>query len=80
MKVQIIKERTIQAVGPQGPFTRVFAVGDVVDLPEISARYFIADGGAKLVHDKPAKTKDVQEDAAPVVEDEAEKPAPKRRK
>lgn len=79
MKVQIIKERSIQAVGPQGPFTRVFAVGDIVDLPEISARYFIADGGAKLIHDKPVKTQDV-EDSAAVVEDEAEKPAPKRRK
>jgi hypothetical protein len=78
MKIQMIKERSIQAVGPQGPFTRVFAIGDVVDLPEISARYFIADGGAILVREKAAKVQDAPE--APVVEDAAEKPAPKRRK
>lgn len=35
-------------VGPQGPANRVLTVGEVVELPEIQARIFVAQGTAKL--------------------------------
>lgn len=55
MKVQFIKQSSFQTVGPQGPFTRVFAIGDTLELPEMHARLVIAQGDAKLAPEKPAK-------------------------
>lgn len=76
MKVQFIRERSFQAVGPQGPLTRVFAVGDIVELPEIHATMVILQGDAKATAVKAEKSVPV-EDVAEV--DEAPKPA-KRKK
>jgi hypothetical protein len=75
MQIKFIKERTLQAVGAQGPFTRIFAIGDVIDLPEISAQSWLSDGGAVLVHGKPVKDQPAGE---AVDETEADQPAPKR--
>lgn len=75
MQIKFIKERSLQAVGAQGPFTRVFAVGEVVDMPEISAQSWLADGGAVLV---PGKTVKAQPAGDAVEEAEADQPAPKR--
>lgn len=80
MQIKFIKERSLQAVGAQGPFTRIFAIGDVVDMPEISAQSWLADGGAVLVHGKTVKEQPaaaaVEDDA--IDDDEADQPAPKR--
>lgn len=83
MQIKFVKERSLQAVGPQGPFTRVFAIGEIVEMPEISARSWVADGGAIIVHGKPVKDQPAAaaEDAETVEsvdEIEADQPAPKR--
>lgn len=83
MQIKFIKERSFQAVGPQGPFVRSFAIGEVVDLPEISARLWVADGGAVVVHGKPVKDQpaakpEETETVESTDDSEAEKPAPKR--
>lgn len=46
MKVKFVRERVLQGAGPNGPLTRVFAVGEVVDLPEAHSIMFIASGDA----------------------------------
>lgn len=48
MRVEIIKRHEIQAVGPQGPSTRVFSIGDIVDLPDLHARMMLAKGVAAM--------------------------------
>lgn len=48
MRVQITRSTSLQVVGPKGPANRVLAVGEVVELPSIQARIFIANGNAKL--------------------------------
>lgn len=64
MKIRYIKERSLQAVGPLGPFTRVFAVGEILDLPDMHAQLAIAQGDAVLVGDeKPAKKAEFKADA-----------------
>lgn len=63
MRVEIVKERRLQAVGATGPFVRVFAIGDVIDLPEMHARSMIASGHARVAG-KPVPTP-----AKPVVDD-----------
>jgi hypothetical protein len=73
MKVQIIREKSFSAAGPQGPFTRVFAIGDVVDLDEVYAQMLIVDGAAKHAPEKASK-------AAPKAEEKPAKPAPKAKK
>lgn len=55
MKVQFVKQSSFQTVGPQGPFTRIFAVGETLDLPEMHARLVIAKGEATVAPEKPAK-------------------------
>lgn len=55
MKVQIVREKSFAVVGSQGPFTRVFAIGDIIDLDEVHAQMLIAEGTAKHSADKPAK-------------------------
>lgn len=76
MKVQFIRERSFQAAGPQGPLTRVFAVGEVVDLPETHARMVIIQGDAKVASERQAKPAHVDD----VEVAEAPKPAAKRKK
>jgi protein-L-isoaspartate O-methyltransferase len=80
MQIKFVKERSLQAVGPQGPFTRVFAIGEVVDMPEISAQSWLADGGAVIVPGKPVKEQPAAEavETESVDEIEADQPAPKR--
>lgn len=80
MQIKFVKERSLQAVGPQGPFTRVFAIGDVVEMPEISAQSWLADGGAVIVHGKTVKAQPEAEavETEAVDEIEADQPAPKR--
>jgi hypothetical protein len=80
MQIKFVKERSLQAVGPQGPFTRVFAIGDIVEMPEISAQSWLADGGAIIVPSKPVKGQPEAEAAETdeVDEIEADQPAPKR--
>ncbi len=75
MKVQFIHQRSIQAVNAQGPFTRVFAIGDIVDLPEIHAQMFIGNNGAVLATDKPQKVAEPVKDEAPKVAKPATKKA-----
>lgn len=52
MKVKFVKQSSFQTVGPQGPFTRIFAVGETLDLPEMHARLMIANGNAEVVKAK----------------------------
>lgn len=61
MKVQFVRERSFQAVGPNGPLTTVFAIGDIVDLPEIHSQMVILQGDAKAVAAKPAKDVEASE-------------------
>lgn len=72
MKVQFIKSSSFQTAGPQGPGVRIFAIGEVVDLPELHARMVLASGEAQAAAEKPAKVEAVQ------VEAKATKAAPKR--
>jgi len=57
MRVQIIREKRFTAAGPQGPFTRVFEVGDVIDLDVVHAQMLVAEGTAQRAPDdaKPAR-------------------------
>lgn len=55
MKVQIVREKSFAAVGSQGPFTRIFAVGDIIDLDEIHAHMLVAEGTATAAPEKPVK-------------------------
>lgn len=55
MKVQIIREKSFQGVTAQGPFTRIFAVGDIVELPEMHAQSLIIEGAAKVAPVKAEK-------------------------
>jgi len=55
MNVTFVRERSITTVGPGGLSTRIFSVGDNVNLPEIHAQTFIAEGDAVLAPEKPAK-------------------------
>lgn len=55
MKVQIIREKSFQGVGPQGPFTRVFAIGDIVELADMHAQSLIIEGAAKAAPAKAEK-------------------------
>lgn len=71
MQVKFIRERSLSFVGSRGLGTRVFAVGEIVELPEIHAQAYVADGDAVVEHEKPAKA----EKPAPVAE--APKPAAK---
>lgn len=48
MRVEIVREAHMQAAGPLGPHTRVFSIGDVVDLPDMHAQLMIAKGEAVL--------------------------------
>jgi hypothetical protein len=77
VKVQFIRERSFQAAGSQGPLTRVFAIGEVVDLPEMHARMVIIQGDAKVASAKAEKPAPVEDDAEVA---EAPKPAAKRKK
>lgn len=52
MRVSFVKQSKFQTVGPAGPFVRVFAVGEVVDLPEMYARLVIAQGDATVASDE----------------------------
>lgn len=70
MEVRIIKSRSFNAAGPLGPVTREFAVGDVVDLPDIHAHMLIAQGDATV--SKPVKKSE------PIVESDAPKTTAKR--
>lgn len=77
MRVEIIKERRLQAAGPSGPFVRVFSIGDLVDLPDSYASAFISGGHARIPVAKPApKPKPVDE----LVEETVEAPAVPRAK
>ena len=55
MKVQFIRERSLPFVGPAGVGTRIFAIGETVELPEVHAQSYIADGDAIVAREKPAK-------------------------
>lgn len=57
MKVRMIRERSIQGAGPLGPMTRVFDIGEVVDLPDMHATMFLAGGDAEPVGDEDEKPK-----------------------
>lgn len=70
MKVRFIKERRIYGVNSTGPFTRVFAVGDITDLPDMHARSFMASGAA-VKHEAKA--------TEPVKQPPAKKAAPRKR-
>lgn len=54
MEVKIVRTTSLQGVGPNGPFNRVFAVGDVVDVPEMQARVWMAQNNAVLAGKKAA--------------------------
>lgn len=69
MKVQMIRTRSIQAVGANGPFTRVFTIGEVHDLPEMHAQMFIAQNDAVVASDKPAKAAAAPQPVAEAVKD-----------
>lgn len=75
MRVQIVRQTSVQVAGPSGPFTRVFAIGDVVDVPEIQARIWMAQQAAvhpgSVKPEKPAPEKS---------EEPTPKPAAKPRK
>lgn len=75
MRVEIIRARSLQTVGPDGPSARLFTVGDVVDLPEIHARFFVANGDARLVEKAAAKV----EKSEPIEDEAAAKPARRKR-
>ena len=62
MKVRFVKQRSMLAVGSSGPFTRVFEIGEVHDMPQLHANIFIAQGDA--VKDDGVKA------AEPAAEDE----------
>lgn len=74
MKVRFIRQRSLPAVGSSGPFTRIFEVGQVLDLPEIHARTFIAQGDAVVDSGRPAPA------PKPEIDDEAPDPAPAPKK
>ena len=75
MQVKFIRERSLPFVGPTGIGTRIFAIGETVDLPEVHAQSYIAGGDAVVAPPKTAKAeKPAQEAAAPA---EAPKPAAK---
>lgn len=54
MEVKIIRSVSIQAVNANGPFTRTFNVGDIVDVPSITARFWLAQNNAVLAGKKAA--------------------------
>jgi hypothetical protein len=80
MRVRFIKQRSLPAVGSSGPFTRVFEIGEVHDLPLMHATTFIAQGDA--VKDEVKNTSDVEPvvEDEPVVEQPVKKAAPRKRK
>lgn len=75
MKVQFIRERSLPFVGPAGVGTRIFAIGEVVELPEVHAQSYIADGDAIVAREKPAKAETPAPQSAKATE--APKPAAK---
>lgn len=80
MQVKFIRERSLPAVGSGGPFLRVFAIGDVVDLSDIHAQTFVAQGDAVLVKDAPAKKSVAPVDADTVDTDPVEESKPARKR
>lgn len=71
MKVEFIRVRKVNAAGPNGPFTRVFSIGEVVELPDLDAQIALAAGEAVIARAK-AAAKEAQE-AAPEPVTEAPK-------
>lgn len=69
MEVKIIRAISLPGVNANGPFTREFKVGDIVDVPDMQANIWIAQNDAVLIKGKVEKATD---------EAETEKPAPKK--
>lgn len=75
MRVRFVKQHLLPAVGSTGPFTRVFEIGEVHDLPTIHAVTIIAQGDAVVDEGKPVPRKEAQ-DAEPQA---AKKVTPRKR-
>lgn len=80
MKVRFIKQRSLPAVGASGPFTRVFEIGEVHDLPFMHATTFIAQGDAVKDEGKKASAVEPLVEDEPVVDQPVKKAAPRKRK
>lgn len=70
MHVKMIRERIFGAAGPLGPFTKVYEIGSVHDVPDMHAQMLVSGGDAEYVSGTPSKPT-----PAP-----AAKPAAKRKK
>lgn len=64
MRVQFVRERSFSAAGPNGPFVRVFAVGQVVEVESMHGAMLVAAGDAVDADKaKPAKAPQKAEEA-----------------
>lgn len=64
MRVRFVRARTFQTASSTGPSSRVFEIGDVVDLPEMHALMVVAAGDA-LDANTPAPTPPAAEPVTP---------------
>lgn len=55
MHVKMIRERSFGAAGPLGPFTKVYEIGSVHDVPDMHAQMLVSGGDAEYVPEAPAK-------------------------
>jgi outer membrane biosynthesis protein TonB len=74
MQVKYVRSRQFDVATEHGPQTRVFEVGDIVELPELHARMEIMQGYAELEGEEPAEVIVDEPLNGPVTPNEDEQP------